>query len=216
MSTTTVPLYKQFFPTFGDLDVVVPFGFEDQSNEHDDCPCFALSKEDGDTALTLFIDFKDEKDRAEKNPCRFVVYDNAADGLTTDDWEEVLAFVGARRPRIVYFPGFETEDEHIINPTCCDPRGMACDPSRYGFEVSGTGGGCTAWRKKLPDGTEVLLTDEGGTSNELGEFGAAFILGFYDVDGSELGIWVFEVGVAYNSPEDAEEGDGTPKSIAHA
>lgn len=211
--------YKQVFPRFGDLDVTLPHGFEDQSNDQDDCPSFALFAEgnDGDAILTIFIDYKEEGDRVYAmeqgaSPCRFHAHVNATGkSLTTNEWDEVLEWAETNRPKPIYFDGFDDE-EHVINPTCCDPRGTACNPAIYGFAPVATGGGCLALRRDLPDGSYILLTDTNGCGIDLGEFGEEFFLGLYGCNGEELGMWAMQVGYSYNSPQDVEEGDGTPRN----
>lgn len=99
-AAVAVPQYLQAFPTFGALDVVLPKGFEDQSEPKDDCPSFALfGGDDGDALMTIFVDFKNPADRREENPCRFYVVDHVGNFMrTTDEWDDVLEFVAAYRP----------------------------------------------------------------------------------------------------------------------
>ena len=81
-------------------------------------------------------------------------------------------------------------DNHtaIQNPTVSECGRWTASPKDYGFEVEGTGGGCTAWVKKCENGY-VVLTD-GNLSHKLGEAGSPFVMCFYD--GSEEGdtdVW---------------------------
>lgn len=55
---------------------------------------------------------------------------------------------------------------------------------QQGFYIENTGGGCTAWVKKMPTGQYIVLTSSSGsTHNFYGEV----IVGIYD--GSEDELW---------------------------
>jgi hypothetical protein len=57
-----------------------------------------------------------------------------------------------------------------------------------GFEVCATGGGCTAWHKKLNDNAYILVTDDCGFSADDLSEGA--IIGLYGEDGGDpLNSW---------------------------
>lgn len=71
----------------------------------------------------------------------------------------------------------------IQNPTASPDGRFTVDPKGYGFYVEHTGGGCTAWVKKLDNG--YLVMTNGNLSHELGEDGKEFDMCFYD--GSEEG-----------------------------
>ena len=64
------------------------------------------------------------------------------------------------------FDGFEIE-----NPTMSECGRFSVSPEYYGFEVYGTGGPCSAWRKVREDGFVLLLTDwddqRGGWTHEF-------------------------------------------------
>ena len=76
---------------------------------------------------------------------------------------------------------FTHEGTAITNPTVSECGRFTVSPEEYGFSVEHTGGGCTAWQKKVRNGW-VVLTD-GDCSHELGEAGSSMLMGFYD--GSE-------------------------------
>lgn len=73
---------------------------------------------------------------------------------------------------------FTFEGTAITNPTVSDCGRFTVSPADYGFTVAHTGGGCTAWEKKLFNGY-VVITD-GNLSHELGEVGSSMMMGFYD------------------------------------
>jgi hypothetical protein len=50
----------------------------------------------------------------------------------------------------------------IRNPLLKD--GAWCSATVYGFEATHTGGGCIAYRLDLPNGDQLLLTDEDGSA----------------------------------------------------
>lgn len=110
-----------------------------------------------------------------------------------DSW---LAAGGLLLEPGVTFEGFEHEGMHITNPTASDDGGRSlASPEVYGFEICHTGGGCTAWERKLPDGRQCMLTQIGGCSHELGEGGELYLLGLYDAEtGDELGMYEGTVG----------------------
>ena len=68
----------------------------------------------------------------------------------------------------------------ISNPTSSPDGRFTVSPKDYGFYVEHTGGGCTAWVKKLENGYLVLTDDN--LNHELGETGSAFVMCYYDGD----------------------------------
>lgn len=73
---------------------------------------------------------------------------------------------------------FSFEGTAIQNPTASPDGRFTVDPKGYGFYVENTGGGCTAWVKKLDNG--YLVMTNGNLSHELGEDGSEFDMCFYD------------------------------------
>ena len=55
---------------------------------------------------------------------------------------------------------------------------------QQGFYIEYTGGGCTAWVKKLPTGQYVVLTSSSGCTHN---FEGEVMVGIYD--GSEEELW---------------------------
>ena len=78
---------------------------------------------------------------------------------------------------------FEFDGVAIQNPTCSPCGRFTVDPKGYGFYVDHTGGGCTAWTKKLENGYLVMTNDNLG--HDLGEAGKEFTMCFYDGDDEE-------------------------------
>lgn len=78
---------------------------------------------------------------------------------------------------------FSFDGVAIQNPTASPDGRFTVDPKGYGFYVEHTGGGCTAWVKKLENGYLVLTN--GNLGHDLGEDGKEFDMCFYD--GSEEG-----------------------------
>ena len=66
----------------------------------------------------------------------------------------------------------------IQNPTASPDGRFTVDPKGYGFYVEQTGGGCTAWVKKLDNG--YLVMTNGNLGHDLGEDGKEFDMCFYD------------------------------------
>lgn len=84
---------------------------------------------------------------------------------------------------------FEFDGVAIQNPTCSPDGRFTVDPKGYGFYVENTGGGCTAWMKKLENG--YLVMTDGDLNHELGTDGKEFLMCYYDgsLDGYEEGEW---------------------------
>jgi hypothetical protein len=80
---------------------------------------------------------------------------------------------------------FIFNDVHIMNPTLSEDGRFSVSPAHYGFTIESTGGGSTAWVKRLDDGNVLVLTDEGGCSHNLDE---SLMMGLYDGDENE-GTW---------------------------
>jgi hypothetical protein len=103
---TFSPQYLVEFPDFGELDVVLPKGFEDQSHHDSSCPCFALAGPDTDDTgiflLTISVDYADPAQRRADDGARFAVYHgeihSSNQALLTEDWAEVLEYVRSHRP----------------------------------------------------------------------------------------------------------------------
>ncbi|VTU38345.1 hypothetical protein H4CHR_04402 [Variovorax sp. PBS-H4] len=102
--------YRKEFPRFGALDVTLPEGLVDHSWRDDICPSFCIPGPDFDrtgvAALTLFIDYADLSERENKDLPRFAATtadpcscEMSAPWLHTDDWEEVVAWIAANRPK---------------------------------------------------------------------------------------------------------------------
>jgi hypothetical protein len=73
---------------------------------------------------------------------------------------------------------FSFEGTAIQNPTASPDGRFTVDPKGYGFYVDHTGGGCTAWVKKLENGYLVMTNNNLG--HDLGEDGKEFTMCFYD------------------------------------
>lgn len=119
------------------------------------------------------------------------------------------------RQPLLHFPGFEHEGKLITNPTASDAG--AVSPAHYGFSLWETGGGCTAWGKHLPDGTEIMVTDLNGTGHELPEPGEPCLVGLHvSSEYEQLGIWTMSVGKTYdseNQPVNEQVDNGTPDTL---
>ena len=94
------------------------------------------------------------------------------------------------RVEVPYMPelmAFEHEGARIRDPLM-SPCGQKWVPATtYGFEEYHTGGGCMAYRKVLPGGRYLLLTDEGGCDiPETREEADEAVLGLYSEAGDEL------------------------------
>ena len=73
---------------------------------------------------------------------------------------------------------FFFDDVAIQNPTVSPCGRFTVDPKGYGFYVDHTGGGCTAWVKKLDNGYLAMTNNNLG--HDLGEDGTEFTMCFYD------------------------------------
>lgn len=91
--------YREAFPDFGELDVVLPPGFVDGSFRQDSCPTF-INEEAG---LFLFVDYANPDDREVPDLQRFSLVQGTPhpvhglqrdnqniDLISTDDWAEVI------------------------------------------------------------------------------------------------------------------------------
>jgi hypothetical protein len=58
------------------------------------------------------------------------------------------------------------------------------DLKEQGFYCEWTGGGCSAWVKKLPTGQYIVLTDISGCTHKIEK---GVLVGIYD--GSEEDLW---------------------------
>jgi hypothetical protein len=83
---------------------------------------------------------------------------------------------------------FIFDDTAIQNPTLSPCARFTVSPKDYGFSIDGTGGGCTAWVKRLENG--VLVLTNGNLGHELGEVGKGFDMCFYDgSDDDDTDTW---------------------------
>jgi hypothetical protein len=105
---------------------------------------------------------------------------------------------------------FTHEGHAISNPTLSECGRFEVSPEYYGFTVEWTGGGCTAWNKRVGD-KWVVLTDC-GCSHELGKVGSIFMMGFYDdaEDGENLwGNYIdhieMQVGISVTSEDEIDD-----------
>lgn len=100
--------YHTEFPDFGELDVTLPPGLEDQSWNQDTCPCFGIvvreTERTGVLGLTLFIDYADSGRSESPGEDRFRATSgdptdgNNTDWFITNDWDEMRAWIEAHRP----------------------------------------------------------------------------------------------------------------------
>lgn len=82
--------YKTEFPDFGEMDVDIPEGWDDHSNNQTrPCPSFY----NPDSGFELLIDYKDERGRRLTNKSRFVVIDDNRRVFSSDVWKDVRAFL---------------------------------------------------------------------------------------------------------------------------
>lgn len=105
-----IPRYRREFAEFGLLDIVIPEGFEDVSWHNDSCPSFACDA----LGVYLFVDYADRSMSDFPKNKRFslvrgevedgvMVHADAGEDATlahTDDFQEVLAVISARRQEI--------------------------------------------------------------------------------------------------------------------
>lgn len=89
--------YQTEFADF-DIDVAIPFGFSDASWGNDVCPHW----ESAELGLELWVDYADQAAREFPGGRRFNLmaradHLEATEGLYTDDYEEVLAYIAGRR-----------------------------------------------------------------------------------------------------------------------
>jgi len=99
-------------------------------------------------------------------------------GKAYRDYDEIPSTLDSFDPKDM---SFTHEGTAITNPTVSECGRFTVSPEDYGFSIIHTGGGCTAWQKRVRNGW-VVLTD-GDVSHELGEVGSSMLMGFYD--GSE-------------------------------
>lgn len=63
------------------------------------------------------------------------------------------------------------------------PEGVMRELAEAGFQIEGTGGGCTAWMKEFADGSYVMVTSD--ASHEIGP-DDDYIVGVYSKDGESV------------------------------
>lgn len=86
---------------------------------------------------------------------------------------------------------------HIVNPTLSEDGREVVSPSYYGFTIEPTGGGFTAWVKRIDEGV-LVISDDRGFTHELVD---SFMMGLFDGSENEgtwgkcLGICDMNVGV---------------------
>jgi hypothetical protein len=98
---------------------------------------------------------------------------------------------------------FEFNGCEIENPTMSECGRFSVSPEYYGFEVYGTGGPCTAWRKTREDGLVLMLTDwddqRGGWTHEFKD-GDTIMLALMpsdeDDDAEEIATALLKAGAA--------------------
>jgi hypothetical protein len=105
-------------------------------------------------------------------------YELVKAGTAYRDYEALPKSLDSFNPKDM---SFTYKGTAITNPTLSECGRFTVSPEEYGFSVEHTGGGCTAWQKKLRNGW-VVITD-GDVSHELGKVGDSMMMGFYD--GSE-------------------------------
>jgi len=101
-------------------------------------------------------------------------------GSAYRDYDEIPA--NAERIDLEDF-SFTHEGSAITNPTLSECGRFLVSPEEYGFTITWTGGGCSAWEKRVGD-KWVVITD-GDCSHELGGVGSSFMMGFYDGNDEE-------------------------------
>lgn len=97
----SVRTYRTEFPDFGELDVVIPAGFEDTSWHNDACPSFTKTFMDTDGFVSMYlriwVDYKDsDKRQTPKGSSRFVLevlsadYEHIECSEASDDWRDIV------------------------------------------------------------------------------------------------------------------------------
>lgn len=90
--------YQDVFPRFGELDVVLPDGFVDDSSAKNAMPTFEMKLGNGNI-LRLWIDFADKAQSKFPNEKRFclTVYDakhkRLHDDIRSDRWIETIIII---------------------------------------------------------------------------------------------------------------------------
>lgn len=224
LEPTEQPRYLREFPDFGLMDYPIPSDMIDASCGDNACPSFEMPAEEPDQhpLITLFVDHKNSDKRMAtiNNPLvsntRFNVHVGdrmEVPALATDSWEDVEDFVNLRRP----FAGFEHDGVWITNPTCeSGGARFVVPPSVYGFVVEQTGGGCTAWVRRIFEVGHLVLTDLDGTSHELGDVLSTYLIGVYDAEGNEVSMHHAVVGVISNASADFDGASAIPPGAKFA
>lgn len=102
-------------------------------------------------------------------------YELVEAGTAYRDYEAIPKSLDAFDPKDM---SFTHEGTAITNPSLSECGRFTVSPEDYGFSVIHTGGGCTAWQKRVINGW-VVVTD-GDCSHELGKVGDSMLMGFYD------------------------------------
>jgi len=98
-----VPLYRREFPSFGELDVTLPAGFEDSSWHNDVCPSWSKQLDNGNY-LRLWVDYTAIEDREYKEGGRFCLqlhspdFEFTQDLMQSDSLDEVTQFIASYQP----------------------------------------------------------------------------------------------------------------------
>lgn len=79
---------------------------------------------------------------------------------------------------------FEHKGVVIFNPFIAESGNRPVSPAHYGFKVVGTGGGCEALIRPLPDGRTIWLTDLGGLTLPVTAEDA--LIGLFSDEGEQL------------------------------
>lgn len=75
--------------------------------------------------------------------------------------------------------GFEFRGVDITNPCSSECGRFVVSPRHYGFAISDTGGGCTAWTRSFEKGLQMVVTDQLDASHVIGSDGSCTV-GVYD------------------------------------
>lgn len=96
-------------------------------------------------------------------------------GTAYRDYEAIPKSLDSFDPKDM---SFTHEGTAITNPTLSECGRFTVSPEEYGFSVENTGGGSTAWQKRVRNGWIVL--SDAGCSHKLGAVGSPMLMGFYD------------------------------------
>lgn len=113
------------------------------------------------------------------------------------------------------FEGFEHEGKLVINPTVSECGAYTIFADEYGFSVTSTGEGLTAWVRAIPGG-HIMLTDRTGITSMLGADGAPFLMSVYTEGASEPEVFEMPIGAPCPPYEPETDGaaSGSPECVA--